>query len=310
MGAAGGGEPDLVSAVVCTRDRGDRIRSTVESILRNDHPRFELVVVDQSEHDDTHRAMASFTQDSRVRYVRSSERGLGRARNTGMDHARGGVIAFTDDDVTVPPGWLSAVVDAFRDHPRAGIVFCNVVAADHDPTAGFVPAYVREGSVEVSSLTGKCRARGIGAGLAVRREAVESIGGFDPLLGAGARFSSCEDGDVAVRLLLAGWHVYETDDVAVVHDGFRTWEEGRELTRRDWYGIGAAYSKPIRVGQFRALVVVLYEGVVRAALQPISMIARGRRPQGLKRAWYFWSGFVAGLRTSVDRSTLRFDDAS
>jgi hypothetical protein len=139
---------------------------------------------------------------------------------------------------------------------------------------------------------------------------VRELGGFDPLLGAGAQFSSCEDGDVALRALLAGRHVFETDAVSVVHHGFRTWEEGRALTRRDWYGIGAAYAKPIRAGHFSATSVVLFEGVWRAALLPLTGLARGRRPQGLKRAWYFWRGFVTGLRTPLDHATLVFHDVA
>jgi hypothetical protein len=193
-------------------------------------------------------------------------------------------------------------------HPAVAVAFCNVTDAAHDPSAGFVPTYTRKGAAEVSSVWGKIGARGIGAGLAVRRSMVNELGGFDPLLGAGARFSSCEDGDIALRALIAGRHVFETDAVAVVHDGFRTWAEGRELTRRDWYGIGAAYSKPIRAGHLTALSVVAYEGIWRALLLPMSSLLRLRRPTGLKRACFFWQGFLDGLRTPIHRASLVFQD--
>lgn len=307
--AADPGAPSnqLISAVVCTRDRGDRIASTLETILAGDAANFEVVVVDQSDSDDTEAAVRRFADDPRLRYHRSDERGLGRARNTGLDLASGAIVAFTDDDVTVPADWLRTMHAVFDDHPQVGVAFCNVTAAPHDPDAGFVPTYERTGSVEITTVRGKCRARGIGAGLAVRAAALADIGGFDALLGAGGRFSSCEDGDVALRGLLAGWHVYETDQVTVVHDGFRTWAEGRELTRRDWYGIGAAYAKPIAARRFGAIVVVAYEGVWRAIVQPWQPVLSGQRPQGLKRGAYFWKGFVAGLRTPVDRQTLLFE---
>ncbi len=272
-----------ISAVVCTRNRGSRVASTVESILACDHPSFELVVIDQSTDDDSRDALAEFAGDARLRYVRSDSIGLGRARNEGLSTAHAELIAFTDDDVTVPTNWLAVMEDVFAQNPRVTVAFCNVVAAAHDATAGFVPVYQRRGSAEITTLRGKCRARGIGAGLAVRRLAMIEIGGFDPQLGAGGRFSSCEDGDAAVRALLAGHSVFETDATEVVHDGFRTWEEGRQLTERDWYGIGAAYSKPIRVGQVRGLVVVLYEGIWRALLHPLAQVFRLRRPTGLKR---------------------------
>ena len=48
------------STVVCTRNRGDRIVSTVRSICSNDFPGLEILVVDQSETDETARAMEEF----------------------------------------------------------------------------------------------------------------------------------------------------------------------------------------------------------------------------------------------------------
>lgn len=298
----------VATAVVCTRNRGERVAATVTSILASEGISFELLVVDQSTDDRTARALEPFHADPRFRYERSSESGLGRARNTGLGLARGEIVAFTDDDVTVPPTWLATMVRVIEDHPRVAVAFCNVDPAPHDETTGFVPEYRRRGSVEITSVAGKCRARGIGAGIAVRRDAVRALGGFDPLLGAGSLFASCEDGDIALRALLFGWHIFETDEVSVLHDGFRTWEEGRELTRRDWYGIGAAYAKPIRAGRLSALVVVLYEGVWVAAFRPLLYRGPLRRPRGLKRAWYFWQGFVTALRLPVDSRTLRFTE--
>lgn len=305
-----GKEANLVSAVVCTRNRGQSVISTVASILESEDCDFEVVVIDQSTDDSTEESIRRFQSDSRVRYFRSAEVGLGRARNSGLRVAKGAVVAFTDDDVTVPPNWLSTMAGVFAEHPQVAVAFCNVAPAPFDENLGFIPAYQRCGSVEVSTVLGKCRARGIGAGLAVRRSALLSLGGFDPLLGSGAKFSSCEDGDVALRALLVGWHVFETDAVSVLHDGFRTWQEGRDLTRRDWYGIGAAYAKPIRAGRLKAGVVVLYEGVWMAAIRPLGALFARRRPQGLRRAVYFWRGFLHGLRLPVDRVTLLFADGA
>lgn len=299
-----------ISAVVCTRHRGERVAATVASILASDHPSFELVVIDQSLDDVTEQAVARFTDDPRLRYVRSATAGLGRARNLGLDEARAGVIAFTDDDVTVPPDWLTVMAATFERFPDAAVAFCSVVEAPHDSSAGFIPVYRCDGVTEVSTMRGKCRARGIGAGMSVRRDPVVALGGFDPSLGAGGRFPSCEDGDVAVRALLAGHTVVETDETSVVHDGFRTWSEGRELTKRDFFGIGAAYAKPLKAGHPRAAIVVAYEGIWRSLLSPLAELARFRRPTGLKRFVHFWRGFVAGCRTPIDRDTMRFVEAA
>jgi len=296
----------LITALVCTRNRGAGAAATVSSILASDHPNFEVVVVDQSTDDDTARALARFRADPRLRCLRSDTQGLGRARNVGLGCARSEVVAMTDDDCEVPPGWLDVMATVFAAHPGVAVAFCNVAAAPHDAEAGFIPAYRRAGDTLVSDIRGKREARGIGAGIAVRRPVVLALGGFDEMLGAGADFPSCEDGDMAVRALLRGHQVYETDAVAVLHAGFRTWEEGRVLSRRDWYGIGAAYAKPLRCGHWRFAAVPAYEFGRFALWPPVSDLLRGRRPRGLGRIGAFLRGFARGWRTPVDRQTLLF----
>jgi glycosyltransferase involved in cell wall biosynthesis len=295
-----------VSAVVCTRNRGPRVAATVESVLANTGCDFELIVVDQSTDDRVAEAMARFLPDERVRYLRSDTVGVSRARNLGLAAARTAVVAFTDDDVTVPRDWLATTGRLFDEHERVVVAFYNVRAAPHDAAKGFIPAYLRPGTHVVTGVLAKCAAKGIGAGLSVRRQPVLDLGGFDGLLGPGARFPSCEDGDMALRALLAGWEVLETDAVTVTHDGFRTWEEGKALTKRDWYGIGAAYAKPIRAGKLATVVVVAYEGIWRAVLLPFAPLLRMKRPQGLRRGWYFWRGFARALTMPVDRRSLLF----
>ena len=223
-----------------------------------------------------------------------------------MSISNGAIIAITDDDVTVPENWLSVMDALFEEYPNVAAAFCNVVAAPHDQSAGFIPDYVRTGTVEIKTMRAKCRARGIGAGIALRRATLIRMGGFDPMLGPGAPLGSTDDRDLAMRALLMGWHVLETDRIAVVHDGFRTWSEGRALTRRDWYGMGTSLAKPIRLGRFNTLVVVLWEGLVMAIIDPLIDTIRTRRASGLKQGWYFWRGFIVGLRHPIDRETMCF----
>jgi GT2 family glycosyltransferase len=195
--------------------------------------------------------------------------------------------------------------ELFARWPRVLISFCNVAPAPHDAEAGFVPHYRCKGTNVVSSLLEKCTARGIGAGMALRRRAALDLGGFDEMLGPGGPLRSGEDYDLAARAILAGYQICETDAVEVVHFGFRTWEEGRELTQRDWVGIGAAYSKPMRAGYLRFAVIPLYE-LLANAVWPLLVTTARLRPQGLKRITGFLRGFASGMRTPLDRRTLRF----
>ncbi len=295
-------QSQLITALVCTRNRGVSVTRTVESILANTHPDFELIVVDQSTDDGTAEAMVPYFADPRLRYVRSGTVGISRSRNLGIARARAAVVAITDDDCLVPPDWLERVAGIFDGRPEVAVAFYRVAAAPHDSRLGFVPAYACTGSRLLSTPRDKCRARGIGAGMAVRASAVRAVGGFDE------RLAGCEEGDLAVRALLGGCRVYETDCVSVVHDGFRTHAEGSALSRRDWYGIGAAYAKPLKCGRWGFWPVPAYEFFVKALWPPLHDLLRLRRPRGVTRITAFIRGFVAGWRTPVDAKTLLFRD--
>jgi GT2 family glycosyltransferase len=238
--------------------------------------------------------------------VRTPTKGLGRARNIGLRLARGEFVAFTDDDCSVPTNWLEVIESTFTRHPRVTVIFSNVVAGPHDETAGFIPAYKRRHSKMIRNFWGKCRARGIGASMAVRREATLSIGGFDEVLGVGGFFPSCEDADIAIRALAMGQWVYETAEVAVTHYGFRTWWEGKALGQRDWLGIGASYIKPLRAGHWGILIVILYEILIPCLLEPMKPMLRLRRPRGLGRMVAFLQGFMSGMRYPLDRQHITY----
>ncbi len=301
--------PVKVSVLICTRNRGDSVAATLESVLVNTYPDFEVLLVDQSTNQETEQAVERYRGDPRLHYLRYATKGKGRALNFGLSHAQGQIVALTDDDCRVPANWIEVMSGVFAKHPRIAVAFCNVEPGPYDQSAGFIPIYVRQGNKLVRNMWDKCRARGIGAGQAVRRDAILAIGGFDDNVGPGALFPACVDGDITIRALLNKLWVYETSDVAVIHDGFRTWQQGRELTKRNWYAIGAVYAKPLKCGQWSILPVILYEVLVVALWGPLSNILRLKKPQGLRMFLYFCQGFIQSLKTPIDcrRTVFKVD---
>ena len=84
---------------------------------------------------------------------------------------------------------------------------------------------------------------GLGAGMALRREAVLAFGGFDETFCPGARFASGDDWDISLRAMLCGWQVYDTAGISILHHGFRTLAEGRRpAAQRDARVASAALS--------------------------------------------------------------------
>jgi hypothetical protein len=183
------------------------------------------------------------------------------------------------------------------------MVFSNVIPSSYDRTLGFIPDYIRKDDKLVRNMRDKCRARGIGASMALRKEKALSIGGFENLVIPGTKSLGNSDGDMAVRTLIHGGWIYETCKTHVVHDGFRTWEQGKELGKRAWTGIGAFYLKPLRCGHWRFLIVFLYESIVIALLKPLSRLLKLKKPQGLNNIVHFLNGVVKGSKVPIDCQT-------
>src|SRR6185437_15482303 len=109
-------QPMHVTVVVPTSGRAGYLEVTLDSLSgqRTATPH-EVIVVDDGSTD----ATAEVAERLGVRAVRHAERrGLNAARNTGLREARGELIAFVDDDVFVPPGWLAALVEGAERHPE------------------------------------------------------------------------------------------------------------------------------------------------------------------------------------------------
>ncbi len=288
------------SALICTRNRGASLVPTVCSILSPGRSIQELVIVDQSPGDETESALSPFRNDPRLRYIRSASWGLSVARNVALAESRCDICAFTDDDCEVDENWPRVHQEIFARFPQVAVSYGNVLSVDHDETLGFIPIYHVAANRLCTTVRNKIHARGIGANMAVRRDVVLKLGGFDPELGAGARFSSCEDGDIAVRCLLSGYHVYETADSSVDHYGFRTWEQARALMRDSFFGIGAAFIKPVKCGCREMIPLLVWELWTHAVFPSLRSTLTLQKNMGWGRAVSYLRGAVQGWRSPID----------
>ncbi|HZK79082.1 MAG TPA: glycosyltransferase [Gemmatimonadaceae bacterium] len=293
-----------MTAVVCTRNRGATVADAVRSILANDHPDFELIVVDQSTNDGTESALAELLGDSRLRYVRSLDRGLSNARNLGLRRAQSGKIAMTDDDCTVPVDWLTRMEKALDDSEGVAIVIGNVVTAEYDRSRGFVPSYAQKSSFLATTVRDKHRIEGMAACMGLCADACKKLSGFDPSLGAGSRFHSADETDMIIRALLAGYKVLETPEVEVTHFGLRSWSEAESIVHNYLYGIGATIAKHVKIGNWSIAHVALALAGRWTFAQPA--MDYGFRPGRRVRLMGFLSGFKAGMLTRVDKRTGHF----
>jgi glycosyltransferase involved in cell wall biosynthesis len=166
-----------VTVVVPTRGRAAYLEVTLESLLRQRTAApYEIVVVDDGARDATPEVAAR----AGVRCIRHGDgRGLNAARNTGIREARAPLVAFADDDVDAPPGWLDALVEGAARHPQAD-AFGGPIRARFE---GAGPRACGREDAPITTLDlghEDCEAEMVwGANFAVRRSAVERIGYFD-----------------------------------------------------------------------------------------------------------------------------------
>jgi glycosyltransferase involved in cell wall biosynthesis len=310
-----------VSVVICTRNRGEQVRAAIESVLATQHSNFELIVVDQSSNDATEKVIQSLINDPRLTYIRSNTTGQGVSRNIGLRCARADIVAYTDDDCTVSTQWLQSVEDVFRKYPQVSVVFCSVEPGPHDRDQGSIPYRHYSQDKIYRSVLQYSNTAGMGAGMSVRKSAVLKWGAFDETLGPGAYFRSADDIDIAWRALWKHEWVYELSTESVIHHGFRNWVEYKELTKRDFYSIGAVHAKLAKLSFIKTLPTILYhtlyislwvqiagalsyrqrEGSVRFGDYWLDLF---KRPRGFTRIVYYGLGFFKGLQTPVDYSNL------
>src|SRR5690606_20987586 len=105
----------MVSVVIPAYNVGPHIAEAIESVLAQDYPQVEIVVVDDGSKDDTAEVVA--TRYPQVSLIRKENGGAATARNAGIRAARGEFVAFLDADDIWLPGKLTAQIDYLRAHP-------------------------------------------------------------------------------------------------------------------------------------------------------------------------------------------------
>jgi len=122
------GDP-LISVVLPTRDRQTFLRRALTTLVAQSHSRWEALVIDDASVDGTAVELANFG-DRRVKVLRGRGAGTCAARNLGLAHAAGELIAYLDDDNLMHPEWLKTVAWAFEQRPEADVLYGAFVVDD------------------------------------------------------------------------------------------------------------------------------------------------------------------------------------
>ena len=111
-------ERPFISAIICTHNRAESLRETLDSFYAQDFPDdvpFELLVIDNGSTDDTASVAQTFADRPGYQYHHEAELGLSPARNRGIQESTGEVVAFLDDDVIVDREWLRQLARCYHE---------------------------------------------------------------------------------------------------------------------------------------------------------------------------------------------------
>ncbi len=235
------------SILICTRNRADKLQNTLASvaaaIAHAPSLSVEVLLVDNGSTDNTSATIAQWAASVPfpVKNIFEKTPGLSAARNAGIRAATGNVVAFTDDDCTLNPDYLTTLARYY--------------AADTTPT-------IRGGKVELGDptdipytillcpepkkLQSPISPSGfiIGANMAIPQSVLHSTGFFDERFGAGAPFKAGEESDYIYRAYRAGTPVEYVPDLIVQHfHGRKDKAAIHQLSQGYFLGGGAMFAK-------------------------------------------------------------------
>jgi len=212
----------LVTAIVVDHNGGAMLDECLASLLHQDYPSLEVILVDNGSDDGAARR-ARDTYADRLVYLRN-ERNLGfaEANNQGIARARGEWVFLLNNDAVAAPGVVAALMRAAAPEGRVGMLACRVVVYDAPHVFDSVGLSVYPDGV--------CRTRGWeekdhgqydhpeevlgphGAAAAYRKTMLDEVGTFDV-----AYFAYLEDLDLALRAQMEGWRCLYVPEATVRH---------------------------------------------------------------------------------------------
>lgn len=274
------------SVIIPSYNRVAELPRAVESVLAQDTPDFELIVVDDST--DETRTWLKTQSDPRIKLIFPPQRrGVSAARNLGIEAARAPIVAFLDSDDTYLPQRLSRTLAVMEREPQ---LTCTLASANKEVRGEMRPSPLPDIRLNPQAFEWALYADLIGvdgSSIAVRAEAARTIGGFCETM------KRTEDREFLIRLAPLG-------PARVLPD--LLWEKGwtTDSLSNDWVGAGRdllnyARQRPELSGRYRKLGSYLASKILVSDLRrgDFATLAgdwrtfrsNGLLPQNLARIW-------------------------
>lgn len=307
------------SIVIATYKRADVLGATLDSLSRlQPAAPWEVIVVDNNSPDDTRAVVEKSARTFPVplRYAFEREQGRSAALNHGFRLAAGDIIVTTDDDVRVEPDWLTRI-EAALERQHCDYVGGRVTPLWDGARPRWLPAtngqlWAVIALLDYGPLPVKFGMRvPLGVNMALRRDAIARIGGFDVRVGrkAGTLLGQ-EVREWCIRAHAGGLVGYYVPDIVVQHlipadrltkAYFRRWFFWRGISRAMLYAqSGLDMEKPeqssldfTRVPHIAGMPRYLFRSAAVALRDALAAAIRRDAVKSFERELWLW--FFAGL---------------
>jgi glycosyltransferase involved in cell wall biosynthesis len=217
-----------LSLVIPTYNRSEQIIKTLESVVaqRYNASLWECIIVDNNSSDDTRvrvEELIAKHDKLNLRYIFEPKQGLSHARNCGIAHSRGEIIAFVDDDETIVEEFVMQYVALFDARPDAmaagGRIIPEYISGEPRWMSHFVALPIANPLDYGDYVRLFPRGKHPGGGnMAVRRAVIEQIGTFDTELGrTGEKLIGGEECDFFERMYAHNMPIYYVPRAAIYH---------------------------------------------------------------------------------------------
>ena len=204
------------SVIVCTYNGSATIRDCMEALKRLKYPSFEVIVVNDGSTDQ----VAAIVKEYPVRLINTKNNGLSSARNTGMNNAKGNILAYIDDDAYPDEHWLHYLAYAYIHSSHGAMGGPNIIPPEDGLLAQCV-ADAPGGPVHVL-LNDDIAEHIPGCNFSVRKDVLMKVGGFDPLYrSAGDDVDAC-------------WRIQEAGYTIGYHPSALVWHHRRNSLKAYW----------------------------------------------------------------------------
>ena len=229
----------FVSIIIPVYNDNDFLKVCLTALTKQTYSKdcYEIIVVDNNSEEDVRQITNQF---ERVTLAHESTAGSYIARNTGLNLAKGNIIAFTDADCIPQPDWLEKGVATLTQRPNVGLVAGRIELFYRDPQQpksfelydSLTMGFPQEDFVKDSHF-------GATANLFTFRAVLDNVGGFDENL------KSAGDRQWGKRVYDSGYEQVYNDDVCIRHPARYSWADvkkrairitgGRyDLAKRSW----------------------------------------------------------------------------